>query len=48
MKDLKPSVGVTMGDAAGTGPEIITKALIVPEATSSCRVVVIGERRCDA
>lgn len=43
MKDLKPLVGVTMGDAAGTGPEIIAKALVAPEATAGCNVVVIGD-----
>jgi 4-hydroxythreonine-4-phosphate dehydrogenase len=43
MKDLKPLVGVTMGDPAGTGPEIIAKALVAPEATPDRNVVVIGD-----
>jgi 4-phospho-D-threonate 3-dehydrogenase / 4-phospho-D-erythronate 3-dehydrogenase len=27
----RPIIGITMGDAAGVGPEIIMKALAVPE-----------------
>ena len=32
-----------MGDAAGTGPEIITKSLALPEIRALCRPVVIGD-----
>ena len=32
-----------MGDAAGTGPEIITKSLALPELRALCRPVVIGD-----
>jgi 4-hydroxythreonine-4-phosphate dehydrogenase len=32
-----------MGDAAGTGPEIITKSLALPELRAVCRPVVIGD-----
>src|SRR6185503_7528763 len=40
-----PRVGITMGDAAGIGPEIIVKALGVPSVYEWCRPVVIGEAR---
>ena len=39
-----PVLGITMGDPAGVGPEIIAKALARPAVTSSCRPVVIGDR----
>ncbi|MGH3504850.1 MAG: 4-hydroxythreonine-4-phosphate dehydrogenase PdxA [Nocardioidaceae bacterium] len=39
-----PVVGITMGDAAGIGPEIIAKALRSSEVTKACRPVVIGDR----
>ncbi len=38
-----PLVAITMGDAAGTGPEIITKSLALPELRAVCRPVVIGD-----
>jgi 4-hydroxythreonine-4-phosphate dehydrogenase len=37
-------LGITMGDPAGVGPEIIAKALAQPEVAASCRPVVIGDR----
>lgn len=39
----KPILAVTMGDAAGTGPELLTKALVMPEVRAVCRPVVIGD-----
>ena len=42
---LKPILAVTMGDAAGTGPELLTKALVLPEVRDVCRPVVIGDER---
>ena len=39
----QPLLAITMGDAAGSGPEIITKALAVPEIKAICRPVVIGD-----
>jgi 4-hydroxythreonine-4-phosphate dehydrogenase len=38
-------VGITMGDAAGIGPEIIVKALGVRSVYEWCRPVVIGDAR---
>ena len=40
---LNPILAVTLGDAAGTGPELITKALTDPELRALCRPVVIGD-----
>jgi len=39
----KPVLAVTMGDASGTGPELLTKALPMPEVRAVCRPVVIGD-----
>jgi 4-hydroxythreonine-4-phosphate dehydrogenase len=38
-----PIVGITMGDGAGIGPEVIVKALASPEFDQMCRPVVIGD-----
>jgi 4-hydroxythreonine-4-phosphate dehydrogenase len=37
-----PVLGVTMGDPAGVGPEIIARAAAVPAVRGACRPVVIG------
>jgi 4-hydroxythreonine-4-phosphate dehydrogenase len=39
----RPIVGITMGDAAGVGPEIIMKALAVDVVHEMCRPLVIGD-----
>lgn len=41
----KPIVGITMGDAAGIGPEIIVKALAHQEVYENCRPLVIGDAK---
>lgn len=41
----KPIVGVTMGDPAGIGPEIVIKAVFHPEILRICRPVVVGDKR---
>ena len=38
----RPKVGLTMGDAAGIGPEIIIKALAHKNVYSICQPIVIG------
>ena len=38
-----PTIAVTMGDAAGIGPEIIVRALLEPELSRTCRAFVIGD-----
>ena len=45
MKDTyRPVIGITIGDPAGIGPEIILKALEEPEIYDICRPFVIGPR----
>jgi 4-hydroxythreonine-4-phosphate dehydrogenase len=39
----KPITAITMGDAAGIGPEVIVKALTWGEIYSICRPLVVGE-----
>jgi 4-hydroxythreonine-4-phosphate dehydrogenase len=41
--DSRPIIGITMGDAAGIGPEIIVKALSLEEIYEICRPIVIGD-----
>jgi 4-hydroxythreonine-4-phosphate dehydrogenase len=38
----RPILGVTMGDPAGVGPEIIVRACAEPAVARTCRPVVIG------
>jgi 4-hydroxythreonine-4-phosphate dehydrogenase len=38
----RPVLGVTMGDPAGVGPEIIARAVAEPGVRAACRPVVIG------
>ncbi len=40
---MRPIIGVTMGDAAGVGPEIIAKSLSFEDIYRICRPVVIGD-----
>ena len=39
----KPILAVTMGDPAGTGPELITRAFAERDVLDTCRPVVIGD-----
>lgn len=39
---FRPTIGITMGDPAGIGPEVIVKALKKGQLHSLCRPVVIG------
>lgn len=43
MNDQRPIVGITMGDPAGIGPEIICMALSRPEVYAESRPLVIGD-----
>jgi 4-phospho-D-threonate 3-dehydrogenase / 4-phospho-D-erythronate 3-dehydrogenase len=38
-----PRIAITMGDAAGVGPEVIVKSLAHAELYETCRPVVIGD-----
>ena len=40
----KPVVGITVGDPAGIGPEIVIKALADRSIVETCRPVLIGDR----
>jgi 4-phospho-D-threonate 3-dehydrogenase / 4-phospho-D-erythronate 3-dehydrogenase len=40
----RPIIAITMGDAAGIGPEVVAKALLSEEIYSFCSPLVIGER----
>ena len=39
----RPIIAITMGDAAGIGPEIIVKALLSEQIYSICCPLVVGE-----
>src|SRR5687767_10609481 len=39
----KPVIGISMGDPAGIGPEIIVKALLREKVRGICRPVVVGD-----
>ncbi|WP_010677380.1 4-hydroxythreonine-4-phosphate dehydrogenase PdxA [Bacillus timonensis] len=41
----KPIIGITMGDAAGVGPEIILKSLAEQEVYEKCEPIVIGDAK---
>ena len=41
-KPNKPLLGITMGDPAGIGPEVIAKALVRPALRRLCCPIVIG------
>ncbi|MGJ9384183.1 4-hydroxythreonine-4-phosphate dehydrogenase PdxA [Salipaludibacillus sp. CF4.18] len=42
---MKPIIGITMGDAAGIGPEIIVKSLSTEEVYGNCHPLVIGDSK---
>jgi 4-hydroxythreonine-4-phosphate dehydrogenase len=42
-KEDNPLLAITMGDAAGSGPEIIAKSLADPTVRAVCRPVVVGD-----
>jgi len=39
----RPRVGVTMGDPAGIGPEVVLKAVAEPEVLNVCQPVIVGD-----
>src|SRR5215204_428283 len=40
-----PRIGVTMGDPAGIGPEVVLKAVAEPEVLAACVPVIVGDAR---
>ena len=45
MTDNLPLIAITLGDVAGIGPEVVVKALALPEVWAACRPLVIGDAR---
>lgn len=41
--DKRPVLAITIGDAAGIGPEIVVKALARPKVRQLCRPLVVGD-----
>ena len=39
----RPRIGITMGDPAGIGPEVVLKAVAEREVLESCAPVIIGD-----
>jgi 4-hydroxythreonine-4-phosphate dehydrogenase len=44
MSDARPVVAITIGDAAGIGPEVVARAMLSAEVYRLCRPLVIGAR----
>lgn len=42
--DHRPILGITMGDPAGIGPEVVAKGLMARRVRRTCRPLVIGSR----
>jgi 4-hydroxythreonine-4-phosphate dehydrogenase len=42
----RPRIGLTVGDPAGIGPEIVAKALAEPTLARAMRIVVLGPAAC--
>lgn len=42
---MKPVLGITMGDAAGIGPEVIVKALADKRIYELAHPIVIGDKK---
>ena len=38
-----PTLGITLGDPAGVGPEVILKSIARPDVRAACRPIVIGD-----
>ena len=39
----RPRIGITMGDPAGIGPEVVLKAVTEPEVLAACVPVIVGD-----
>jgi len=42
MSGLRPLIALTMGDAAGIGPEVLVRAALDPQLRAACRMVAAG------
>jgi len=45
MGDFRPIVGITSGDPAGIGPEVVVKALQDEDVRRRCRALILGDAR---
>lgn len=45
MNELRPILGITMGDPASIGPEVAVKALATAEVYKVCRPLVVGDAK---
>src|SRR5262245_29808935 len=43
LSDVRPRVGITMGDPAGIGPEVVLKAVAEEEVRRCCIPIIIGD-----
>ncbi len=43
---MRPIIGITMGDPAGTGPELSVKTLLCRRVYEICRPVIVGDMCC--
>jgi 4-hydroxythreonine-4-phosphate dehydrogenase len=43
MNTTLPILTITVGDVAGTGPELVTKALVQPDVRAAGRLLVVGD-----
>ena len=42
---MPPKIVITMGDSAGVGPEVIVKALSLPDTYKICQPIVVGDAK---
>ncbi len=42
MVQQQPIIAITIGDPCGIGPEVVAKALVMPEVREMCRPLVVG------
>lgn len=42
----KPTIGITMGDPSGIGPELSVKVLTKPDFYKQCNPIIIGDAAC--
>jgi 4-hydroxythreonine-4-phosphate dehydrogenase len=42
---FKPRIGITIGDPAGIGPEIVLKSVAEPGVRAACQPIIVGDAR---
>ncbi len=43
VRPARPRLGITMGDPAGIGPEVVLKAVAEAEVREVCQPIIIGD-----